>query len=1378
MSEDRTKGYGPRARLMFDGDERKFEIWQVKFLAFLRIQKLHTVLDGGDDAEDESKNAEIFAELVQVLDDRSLSLIMREAVDDGKKAIQILREHYQPKGKPRVITLYTELTSMCKRQSESITDYIIRAETTAASLRDTGEAISDSLLIAMLLKGLPQDYKPFVTVVNQKEKAITFSEFKTLIRNYEDTEKVNQQNENSSVMNFSQRRGQGHPKTSNMKNMQSQENTQNGNQKSRWCTNCKSNTHDTNYCRKLNSSGAKPQAKHRWCDICRSKTHDTKFCRKLTQVREAKLTSDKDQEQDPSDEHYYAFILNENQKIDQAAGVSTFLVDSGATVHIVNDKSKFVCFHKNFDSHSHIIELADGTRLNNIAEGRGDAKVTFTDHRGTKRNITLYDALYVPAFSQNIFSVQAAAENGATITFSEDSASLSSKGNSFPLTKKGKLYYISECKHTDNSEDKPKQVSHTLQEWHEIMGHCNCDDLMKLENLVQGMKIVDKDKKFHCEVCVLGKMSDNRSRKPDKSAKHPFDCVHVDLAGPIDPEDRNGMKYALICIDKYSNLTSVYFIKQKSDAASAFKQYLSDIAPFGTVKAVRSDQGGEFLSKEFGSLLTDNKIKHEKTCPYSPHQNGKAERAWRSLFDMSRCLLLQSGLPKTMWTYAVRASAYIRNRCFNKNIEATPFETATGIKPNIANMKTFGSTCYALKQNPKKLEDRSEKGIFVGYERNSPAFLVYFPESNTVRAVRCVKFTNSSLETKKENEITNDDDDEMFLPIRRDNSSVEETVQGTPDEDENQSNDPSEGNENTSQSQSTNQSPSLSNENVTGTGRPQRVSKMPKYLQDDYVVGNDLTDDLLNNVCIHYCFNMSILPTTYKEAMSSKEADKWQKAMNDEMSALGENETFELTTLPPDRKAVGGKWVYTVKSGPNGEQQHKARYVAKGYSQIQDIDYQETFSPTARMTSIRTLVHLAVQNDWEVHQMDVKAAFLNAPIDVELYVEQPEGYEVKSKSGKKLVLKLNKSLYGLKQSGRNWNTKLHEQLLEQGFAQSRVDPCVYTKDLNQPTGDQAVIVVWVDDILIAASNASFMKAIKVKMNLTFKMKDLGKVSWFLGIQFLHDPRDGSITMSQSQYIEKLLLKFGMHDCKPKYTPCDVNLNKFCDEPAEPADEKMYKEMVGSLIYLMTATRPDLCYIVTRLSQYMARPTLNHMIAAKHVLRYLKATIGQTLIYRKSETPMKLVGACDADWGNLADRKSITGYCFMISDKGPCISWKSKKQQTVALSTCEAEYMSMCAATQEGIFLKALIKDMKPGTSDTESFTLMCDNQGAIALSKNPVSHQRSKHIDIRYHFVRDQVQNGTMNIVYLPTDQNWSDMFTKPVSRTKLQMFKPTLMGE
>ena len=368
------------------------------------------------------------------------------------------------------------------------------------------------------------------------------------------------------------------------------------------------------------------------------------------------------------------------------------------------------------------------------------------------------------------------------------------------------------------------------------------------------------------------------------------------------------------------------------------------------------------------------------------------------------------------------------------------------------------------------------------------------------------------------------------------------------------------------------------------------------------------------------------------------------------------------------------------------------------------------------------LMQLAVQGDLVVHQMDVKTAYLNAPIDCEIYVEQPEGFEQEGENDEKLVCKLHKSLYGLKRSGRNWNNMLHEYLSNEQFEQSQVDAYVYTKNTNE---SKVTIIVWVDDIIIAASNAQLLNDVKSSPSREFKMKDLGELSWFLGIEC--KCVDDCIEMSQTKYADKVLTRFGMADCKPKPTPCEIGVNRIrYDDSTELANSKLYREIVGSLIYIMTGTRPDLSYIVTMLSQHMAKPTKAHLGMAKHVLRYLIGTMHYGLKFQKCDV-LELSGFCDSDWGASEDRRSITGYCFQLSNNGPLISWKSRKQQTVALSTCEAEYMALIAATQEAKFLRQLLADMQG--SDAECVCLYVDNQGAIALAKNPVQHQRSKHID-------------------------------------------------
>ena len=507
------------------------------------------------------------------------------------------------------------------------------------------------------------------------------------------------------------------------------------------------------------------------------------------------------------------------------------------------------------------------------------------------------------------------------------------------------------------------------------------------------------------------------------------------------------------------------------------------------------------------------------------------------------------------------------------------------------------------------------------------------------------------------------------------------------------------------------------------------------------------------------------IPKTYKEALGSPEAESWIKAMNEEYDSLNENNTFTLKKLPDGKRAINGRWVYAVKHDNSDKEIFKARYVAKGFTQIHGSDYFDTYSPTAKMTSLRILMQFAAENELIVHQLDVKTAYLHAPIDCEIYMFQPEGYE----QSNDLVCKLNKSLYGLKQSGRNWNTLLHTFFVNNSFIQSSGDACVYfTISLS------IIILIWVDDIIVAAKTLGLIIKIKDILKSKFKMKDLGNITNFLGIQF--NQLQGNIEMSQCQYVESILLKFGMSNCNPRYTPCELNPSSVVHSDSFDKSTRRFREIVGSLIYLMTCTRPDLSWTVTKLSQHLAEPTAADWVMVKHVLRYLKGTSDYKLCFTKTNGNLNLLGYTDSDWASsVDDRRSTSGYCFFLNNNGPPVSWKSKKQQTVALSSCEAEYMAIAAATQEATYLCTILKDFQISHEPVIVYT---DSQSALGLVKNPINHTRSKHIDIRYHFVREKAADGIIDFRYVSSDQNVADIMTKALSKHKYNHFKCLLFGK
>ena len=461
-----STGYGPRTgRPFFNGNEQGYELWETKFLGHLRLQKLADAIlpqaEGGlaTDKLTSEKNADAYPELCLSLDDRSLSLIIRDAKNDGRKSLAILRKHYLSSSETRVIGLYTELTTLKKEDSETLTDYVLRSETAAAQLKNAGETVSDNLLIAMMLKGLPKEYQPFVTVTTQRKEPHDITSFKTALRTHEETMKACGETSDN-VMAIK----------SNYK-----------------CFKCGKLGHRKFECQAKKTTSENKE-RRRWCDYCKSSTHDTTYCRKKPKEHSAKAVMDKDKDREQG-EHSIAFKVTVNQEgcDPEIDSLKSLLVDTGATTHIITEKSRFCSFDSSFVPEKHTIELADGSRVSNLAKGRGKAKINMVDKRGVVHVTELNDALYVPSFKQNIFSVQCATNKGSTVEFKKNKAELRCKnGAVFDIEKCGQLYFL-------NSAVTKKSATHSLQVWHEILGHCNVNDVKKLENVVDGMKISNKN---------------------------------------------------------------------------------------------------------------------------------------------------------------------------------------------------------------------------------------------------------------------------------------------------------------------------------------------------------------------------------------------------------------------------------------------------------------------------------------------------------------------------------------------------------------------------------------------------------------------------------------------------------------------------------------------------------------------------------------------------------------------------------------------------------------------------------------------------------------------------------------------------------------------
>lgn len=545
----------------------------------------------------------------------------------------------------------------------------------------------------------------------------------------------------------------------------------------------------------------------------------------------------------------------------------------------------------------------------------------------------------------------------------------------------------------------------------------------------------------------------------------------------------------------------------------------------------------------------------------------------------------------------------------------------------------------------------------------------------------------------------------------------------------------------------------------------------------DYLVKKELKTSRLSSKCAlrskHelLCYHTSIEPRSHNDALKDP---KWIESMHAELDSLKENETWTLEFLPKGRTAIGSKWVFKVKT----DGRYKSRLVGVGCSQKAGIDFEETWSPVGRKASLKAIVKFVTQNKWKWKQMDVDTAFLYSVLQEEIYMRQPPGFD--DKSGR--VCRLRKSIYGLKQANREWYKTLSDFLLSVGFKRSEVDPCVYLKK-------STILFVYVDDMIIAGETDTEVEQVSNALKSRFKMKDLGEPQRILGIE-LKSYKDG-IIMTSEAYIQELLDQYQMQGCRPVATPMDSNTVFVSREnsKATPEDVRRYQSLIGSLLYAANTTRPDIAYTVSMLSQFLMNPSDEHWRGAKRLLRYLKGTKDVGLFfgydsevkfngYSRGIKGAKLSGFTDSDFASCITRRSRSGYAFYYGSS--LISWMSKKQSLIALSTCEAEYYALTEGGKEAIHLRRLLWELQnqsPYSQDTvsEALIIYCDNQSAITVAKDPAEHKVMKHVDLRYKWIQERVGAGDFKVDYVPTTEQVADIFTKPLGRPQFEKLREKL---
>lgn len=635
-------------------------------------------------------------------------------------------------------------------------------------------------------------------------------------------------------------------------------------------------------------------------------------------------------------------------------------------------------------------------------------------------------------------------------------------------------------------------------------------------------------------------------------------------------------------------------MKNKSDVCDQIRVFLAKLKnKFGIPpKIFRSDQGGEFVNKSVTQIFQDYGIAHQLTAPYTPEENGISERKNRYLQEMAKSMLVDANLEDKYWGEAVMTAAYLQNRLPTKACDVTPYELWNNKKPDVGHIKVFGCQVYTYvpKEKRLKFDCRGQKGIFLGYNENSKTYRVLIINTGRIENSRSVVF----LENNQSFGIPSNDSRESNI-VEIENhyeDSSEESEVTVPDvqREENVQNEPD-----TSGEEEEENEPNVSDMQIDNLRRSTRMNKgiPPKRF------GESL------QTCVE--------PRDYFEIqkLSNEEQIKWKQAIDEEIMSIESKQVWTLVELPVDKKAIDCKWVFKIKHDQNGNvDRYKARLVAKGYNQIFGIDYEENYSPVAKNITLRSLLTLCGALKYNVKHLDIKTAFLHGDIKEDLYVKQPKGFV---KQGyEHYVYKLHKALYGLKQASKSWNDKLNDVLVKNEFERSSADPCLYVKNIGE---QYLYLLVYVDDILICYSQESMQDEVQNVLELfgsVFEYRDLGEVSFYLGIQIERNS-DGIYSVFQSNKIIEMLEKFGLSDAKPIKIPMLPEHNKGAENSKPLPDNVLYREAIGALLYLSTTTRPDVAAAVGILCRKVSSPTQNDWNGVKNVFRYLRTTVKQKLI---------------------------------------------------------------------------------------------------------------------------------------------------------------------
>ena len=1052
--------------------------------------------------------------------------------------------------------------------------------------------------------------------------------------------------------------------------------------------------------------------------------------------------------------------IDNNQSCDAVAFVVTdislncdeyerWLLDSGASNHMTSDRTGMYDYAES----DKYVRIGDGSNMK--VEGIGKLDIQVVDSTGKERTVTLKNVRYVPGLTYNLLSLGRILENGLNISYEEQRMFVGNHQIKFELTERIKtdgadLFALSATR----IEDKV-HLTMDAQVLHEQLGHPNVESTLTTAKKY-GLKL--RNVHYTCEHCVMGKSRQkNVNTVATSKSGRAGERLFLDLS-TFNEVTLGGSRHWMLVIDEYTGMKFTYLLKYKSDLVDKCMDLLNELHRRGfNVKYIRMDNAGEnnALAKALNNSPYD--IKVEFTSPNTPQQNGMVERAFATLYGKLRATYLKTNMNENLKNKlkgeAVRTITIADNLTYRGRNGFCPYEKFYRKKPlDIKYLRRFGE--IGILANRKKLkaksEDRGTKCYFVGYadDHTPDTYRMYNPNTGKIVLSRDIRWLDTF-------ELTPDIKEESGIQYLEYGEDVEE------DKNEKELNEAT--------------TPGNQPINDIEPNRPMTRSTrsyLPREVRMLHTSYNNIYENLDSAFCVTDIstkqpeFDSGKVEISYLDAVNGPDAEQWKKAINEEIEKWKQREVFKtvkIKDVPKNKRLIGSRWVFERRK----DGQFRARIVAQGFTQVPGIDFKYSHAPVINdVTFHLLLIEWFVNSDWVALQIDIRTAFLYGELEEEIYMRMPEGMQKNDDD----CMVLLKSTYGLVQAARQWYIQLVKFLRKHQYLRSLIDPCLIIKRRDD---EVVIILIYVDDCAIFGTYDLAYETINLIAS-RFKIRKEETLCKYVGCE-VRKTKFG-ILLNQPWIVQDIINEFDLKGDTP-VTPGYPNETLLratnIEDMVNPELHKLYRSGVGKLLYLTKHSRPDISNSLRELSQHLDKPTRAHIQALFRALDYVANTRENYLILKPTKNNNEIMAYVDSDYATNKDtRKSVTGYVIFFRDA--LIAWKSKQQESVTLSSTEAEYTALSEVVTMVIYIKQLLDFL--GIEYTEPTKIFVDNTGAIFLANNWVTSNRTKHIDVKYHFVRELIEDGKIEVVYVRTNENPADMFTKNLNGEKHDYHRMTVM--